>query len=239
MRRAGRCAAATLASVCERVQPGVRGVDIDRWVREDTAARGARPSQLGFHGFPAAVCVSPNAVVCHGIPSARPLAEGDIVNIDVTSELKSMHGDTSRTLCVGTVSPAKGALVETTRAAMMAGIEAIAPGVRLGDVAAAIQAVAHAGGYGVVREFGGHGIGRKMHMPPHVDHGAPAGTGLRLRAGMCLTIEPMLTVGSPELRTLDDGWTVVTADHSPSAQFEHTVLVTKGGYEILTLPPGA
>jgi methionyl aminopeptidase len=236
MRRAGAAAAATLAHVGQRLRPGITTADIDAWVREDTRRRGARPSQLGYNGFPAAVCTSRNHVVCHGIPSPHErLVEGDIINVDVTSELDGFHGDTSVTFCIGTPSRDAALVVELARRGLVAGIAAVRPGARLGDVGAAIEQVVRAEGCGLVHQFGGHGIGRRMHMPPHVDHHGPPGTGLRLRAGMTFTIEPMVTIGSPGIRMLEDGWTVVTADGSPSAQFEHTVLVTESGCEILTL----
>lgn len=238
LRRAGAVAAQTLAHIAARVRPGISTAQIDTWVRQDTAARGASPSQLGYRGFPAAVCTSRNAVVCHGIP--RPderLADGDIINIDVTSKLDGFHGDTSVTLMLGEPPPAARRVVEVCRRALAAGIAQVRPGARLGDVGAAIEAVAIEAGCGVVRDYGGHGIGRQMHMPPHVDHHGPPGRGIRLRAGMAFTIEPMITIGQPGLRLLDDGWTVVTADGSPTAQFEHTVLVTDHGVEVLTLSP--
>lgn len=235
LRRAGRAAAATLAAVTARVRAGVSTAEIDAWVREDTAARGARPSQLGYRGFPAAVCTSRNDVVCHGIPSAQEvLVDGDIVNVDVTSEVGGWHGDTSITVCVGTPSAVARQVVDVARAGLEVGIAVVRPGARLSDVGAAIEQFARARGCGVVREFGGHGIGRRMHMPPHVEHHGPAGRGPRLRVGMALTIEPMITIGEPGVRMLDDGWTVVTRDGSPSAQFEHTVVVTEGGCEVLT-----
>ncbi|MCB9748702.1 MAG: type I methionyl aminopeptidase [Myxococcales bacterium] len=235
MRAAGRVAAATLAHVGERLRGGVTTADIDRWVREDTARRSARPSQLGYKGFPAAVCTSRNHVVCHGIPTARERVEpGDIINVDVTSEFQGFHGDTSATFLIGPVDARARALVDATRRCLAAGIAEVRAGARLGDIGAAIEALARAEGFGVVRDFGGHGIGRRMHMPPHVSHTGARGRGLRLRAGMAITIEPMLTIGWPALELLADGWTVVTADGSPSAQFEHTVLVTETGCEILT-----
>jgi methionyl aminopeptidase len=235
LRRAGRVAAQTLAAVTARVRAGVSTAEIDAWVREDTAARGARPSQLGYHGFPAAVCTSRNHVVCHGIPSAdEVLGEGDIVNVDVTSELDGFHGDTSMTVCVGTPSADARQVVEVARRGLEVGIAAVRPGGRLSDVGAAIEAFARGEGCGVVREFGGHGIGRRMHMPPHVAHHGPGGRGPRLRVGMTFTIEPMITIGEPKVRVLADGWTVVTVDGSPSAQFEHTVVVTEDGCEVLT-----
>jgi methionyl aminopeptidase len=235
MRRAGACAAATLRAVGARIRAGVSTADIDQWVRDDTAARGARPSQLGYHGFPAAVCTSRNEVVCHGIPRAQDrLADGDIVNVDVTSELDGFHGDTSATFVVGDASPEARHLVDVARRCRDAGVAEVRDGARLGDIGAAIAALAAREGCGVVAEFGGHGIGRRMHMAPHVAHTGTRGAGMRLRAGMAITIEPMLTLGDPGIRQLDDGWTIVTADGRWSAQFEHTVLVTREGCDVLT-----
>ncbi|MFV8752781.1 type I methionyl aminopeptidase [Nannocystaceae bacterium ST9] len=240
MRRAGRVAAATLREVGSRLVAGITTAQIDAWVREDTARRGARPSQLGVRSgesppFPATVCVSRNAVVCHGVPNVHErLAVGDIVNLDVTSELEGFHGDTSATFLIGEVDAERRELVDRTRAALEAGISVVRAGARIGDIGAAIVAVAEAAGMSVVQEFCGHGIGRRMHMAPQVPHVGKPGMGLRLRAGMCFTIEPMLTLHPVGLRVLDDGWTVVTIDGSPSAQFEHTVLVGEQGCEVLT-----
>jgi len=238
MRRAGQAAAATLALIAARIGPGISTADIDGWVRADTARRGGRPSQLGFHGFPAAVCTSRNAVVCHGIPGPdEHLAPGDIINVDVTTELGGFHGDTSATLFVGEPSAEARHIVETARRCRDAGIAEVRAGVRLGDIGAAIEELAARAGCTVVREFGGHGIGRLMHLPPTVSHVGRRGSGLRLSEGMAITIEPMINLGRPDVRQLDDGWTIVTADGRLSAQFEHTVLVTRHGCEILTLPP--
>jgi methionyl aminopeptidase len=240
MRAAGRVAAATLQAVEAAILPGVSAADIDALVRAETLARGATPNQLGFQGFPAAVCVSPNAVVCHGIPHAYViLQDGDIVNVDVTSCYQGYHGDTSRTFVLGR-PPSEATLVTTVaREALSLAIGIVKPGIRVGDIGALIESYCHTRGCSVVREYGGHGIGKKMHMPPHIPHHGYPGTGPRLVPGMTFTIEPMVTVGSPSLRVLEDGWTVVTADGSPSAQFEHTVRVTTEGCEILTRPPGA
>lgn len=238
LRAAGAAAAATLAHVGARLEPGVSTQQIDDWVRAHTRALGGRPSQLGYHGFPAAVCTSVNHVVCHGIP--RPdvvLRDGDIVNVDVTTELDGFHGDTSATFCIGQVDPATRALVTTTRDALAAALAAVRPGARLGDLGAEIQVRARAAGYGLVRSYCGHGIGRRMHMDPQVPHFGRAGRGLRLRAGMAFTVEPMLNLGTDLVHVEADGWTVVTADGRPSAQFEHTVLVTETGSEITTRPP--
>ncbi len=240
LRRAGRAAAETLAFVGARVAPSITTAQIERWVREDTARRGGRPSQLGYraHGsppFPAAVCTSRNAVVCHGIPSARDvLALGDIVNVDVTTELDGFHGDTSATFFVGDPGPDARHVVDVARRCRDAGVAVVRDGARLGDIGAAIEELARREGCSVVRDFGGHGIGRRMHEDPHVPHAGTRGSGLRLKAGMCFTIEPMINLGRPEVELLDDGWTVVTRDGRLSAQFEHTVLVTRDGCEVLT-----
>ena len=235
MQRAGRAAAATLAAVAARIAPGVSTADIDAWVRADTRRRGGRPSQLGFEGFPAAVCTSRNAVVCHGIPSPRErLADGDIINVDVTTELRGFHGDTSATFFVGAPSVEARHVVETARRCRDAGIAVVRAGARLGDIGAAIEELATREGCSVVRELGGHGIGRAMHQPPLVLHVGQRGAGLRLREGMAITIEPMINLGGPGVRQLDDGWTIVTADGSLSAHFEHTVAVTESGPWVLT-----
>ncbi len=240
LRRAGRAAAETLAFVASRIAPQVATAHIERWVREDTARRGGRPSQLGYrsHGsppFPAAVCTSKNAVVCHGIPSfADVLAPGDIINVDVTTELDGFHGDTSATFFVGDPGPDARHVVDVARRCRDAGVAAVRDGARLGDIGAAIEELARREGCSVVRDFGGHGIGRRMHEDPHVPHAGTRGSGLRLKAGMCFTIEPMINLGGPDVDLLDDSWTVVTRDGRLSAQFEHTVVVTRTGCEVLT-----
>ncbi|HVJ93301.1 MAG TPA: type I methionyl aminopeptidase [Labilithrix sp.] len=235
MRRAGRAASETLAFIGSRIRPGISTADIDRWVREDTARRGGRPSQLGYKGFPAAVCTSKNDVVCHGIPGERVRLEpGDIVNVDVTTNLDGYHGDTSATFIVGEASADAKRLVEVARRCRDAGIGVVREGARLGDIGAAIEEVARKEGVSVVTEFGGHGIGRRMHQEPHVAHTGTRGAGPRLKAGMALTVEPMLNLGRADVRLLDDGWTVVTADGSLSAQWEHTIVVTREGCEIMT-----
>jgi methionyl aminopeptidase len=235
MRRAGRAAAATLAYVGARLVPGMTTAEIDRMVRAHTAAQGGRPSQLGYHGFPAAVCVSRNDVVCHGVPSIHVrLEEGDIVNVDVTTDLDGYHGDTSATFVIGAATSHARALVELARSARDAGIAAAVPGARLGDIGAAI--VDHVGDRGsIVEVYGGHGIGRAMHMDPHVGHVGRPHSGHRVREGMAFTIEPMINAGSSAVRTDSDGWTVRTADGSLSAQFEHTVLIGPQGPEITTV----
>jgi methionyl aminopeptidase len=238
MRRAGAVAAATLAHVTAQVRAGMTTADVDALVREDTSRRGGTPSQLGYNGFPAAVCTSVNEVVCHGIPSGDVrLVDGDIVNVDVTTCFEGFHGDTSRMVLVGEPSPEARHVVETARRCLHAGIAVVRPRARLGDLGAAIVEVAQQAGCSVVRDYGGHGIGRTMHADPHVSHVGRKGQGLRLRAGMCFTIEPMVNLGGALTETTDDGWTVVTKDRSLSAQFEHTVLVTRDGVEVLTTPP--
>jgi methionyl aminopeptidase len=235
MRRAGRVAAATLALVGSRLRAGMSTAEIDRLVRADTARRGGVPSQLGYEGFPAAVCTSRNQVVCHGIPSARELLQpGDIINIDVTTNVDGYHGDTSAMFIIGEASEEARRLVDVARRCRDAGIAVIREGARLGDIGAAIEELARAEGVSVVTEIGGHGIGRQMHAEPHVPHTGRRGAGRRLKAGMALTVEPMVNLGGAEVRLLDDGWTVVTADGSLSAQWEHTVLVLPDGHEILT-----
>lgn len=237
MRRAGRAAARTLAFVGGELRAGMSTADIDRLVREDTARRGGLPSQLGYQGFPAAVCTSRNEVVCHGIPSADERLEvGDIINVDVTTDLDGYHGDTSATFVIGEASESARHLVEVARRCRDAGIAVIRDGARIGDIGAAISELAEQEGVSVVTKLGGHGIGRKMHTAPHVPHVGKRGTGPRLKAGMALTVEPMVNLGGSQVRFLDDKWTVVTADRSLSAQWEHTVVVTRDGHEIMTLP---
>ena len=241
LRVAGRAAAETLALVGARLRAGIATATIDAWVREDTARRGGQPSQLGYHGFPASVCTSRNGVVCHGIPNARELlAPGDIVNVDVTTCMAGYHGDTSKTFVIGRLDAASREarhVVDVARRCRDAGVATVRDGARLGDIGAAIEELARREGCSVVRDFGGHGIGRKMHAEPHVAHTGTRGTGLRLKAGMAITIEPMINLGRPEVRVLDDDWTVVTEDGSLSAQFEHTLVVTRDGCEVLTPEP--
>ncbi len=235
MRAAGRIAALTLRTVCQNVRVGMSTGAIDRLVRSDTQLRGAVPSQLGYCGFPAAVCTSKNEVVCHGIPRDDVfLASGDIINIDVTSQYGGFVGDTSNMVLVGDVSDEARRLCDVARRAVEAGIDAIHPGGYMVDIAIAVSELAKKEGCSVVREFGGHGIGRKMHLPPHVSYVPGRGRGARLRVGMAFTIEPMINLGGPAVTLLDDGWTVVTADGALSAQYEHTVLVVPGGAEVLT-----
>ncbi len=237
MRKAGRLAAETLDFITPSITPGTTTETLDRLCHDFIVERGAIPAPLNYRGFPKSICTSINHVVCHGIPSERKLAEGDIVNVDVTVILDGWHGDTSRMFYVGKPSVKAQRLVEATHRAMMAGIEAVRPGARLGDIGHAIQAVAEAERFSVVRDFCGHGIGRVFHDSPSVLHFGRPETGPELRAGMFFTIEPMINAGRFEVKVLDDGWTAVTRDRSLSAQFEHTIAVTEDGFEIFTRSP--
>jgi methionyl aminopeptidase len=232
--RACRIAAQTLLHAGDLIRPGMTTEDINRIVHEDTLRRGAIPAPLNYHGFPKSVCTSINEVVCHGIPDSRRLRDGDIINVDVTSIYGGFHGDTSATFFVGTPSKEARHVTEVARRSLELGIAQVREGARLGDIGAAIQEYAEGEGCSVVRAFVGHGIGRRFHEPPQVSHVGTRGTGLRLKAGMCFTIEPMINVGGYEVDILDDGWTVVTRDGSLSAQFEHTIVVTKEGCQVLT-----
>jgi methionyl aminopeptidase len=244
MRAAGRFASELLDRVAEIVRPGVSTLDIDRLVDEWTRARGARSAPLGYAGhgappFPGHCCTSVNDVVCHGIPSAsHVLRDGDIVNVDVTPIVDGWHGDSSRTFVVGDASPKARRLVADTWRAMWLGIRAVRPGGRTGDVGHAIQSFAEAQGYAVVREFTGHGVGRIFHTAPSILHFGKPGTGDPITPGMTFTVEPMINLGHWKTQILEDGWTAVTVDGSLSAQFEHTLLVTEEGVEVLTLGAG-
>jgi methionyl aminopeptidase len=238
MRRAGRLAAEILDALVPLVQPGVTTQALDDVVRQMTLDGGAVPATLGYRGYTHSCCISINHVVCHGIPSAaKTLREGDIVNIDVTPLLDGWHGDSSRMYLVGDVPLKARRLVDVTHECLMIGIAQASPGARLGDIGAAIQRHAESHRYGVVREFCGHGLGRLFHDAPEVVHAARAGTGPELRPGMFFTIEPMINLGKPPVKLLDDGWTAVTRDRSLSAQFEHSIGITEDGCEVFTLSP--
>jgi len=237
MRRAGQLAARTLVEAAKLLRPGLRTEEIDVFVHNYTLAHQARPATLNYHGFPKSLCTSVNEVICHGIPGPRVLAEGDIVNLDITSVLDGWHGDLSATFFVGTPSDEARRLVAAARQSLLLGMREVRAGARLGDVGASIQSYVEAQGYSVVREFVGHGLGRRFHESPQVAHTGRRGSGLRLRSGMTFTIEPMVNQGVWQLRVLDDGWTAVTADGKLSAQFEHTIAVTETGCEILTALP--
>ena len=237
MRKAGRLAAEILDALAPLVVPGVRTDHLDDVVRQMTLDGGAVPATLGYRGYTHSCCISINHVVCHGIPSEKTLKDGDIVNIDVTPLLDGWHGDSSRMYLVGDVPLKAKRLVDVTYECLMIGIEQAKPGARLGDIGAAIQAHAEKQRYGVVREFCGHGLGRLFHDAPEVVHAARAGTGPELKPGMFFTIEPMINLGKPGVKILDDGWTAVTRDRSLSAQFEHSIGITEDGCEIFTASP--
>ncbi len=237
MHRAGRLAAEILDTLAPMVVPGVTTAALDDVVRQMTLAGGAVPATLGYRGYTHSCCISVNHVVCHGIPSDKTLKDGDIVNIDVTPLLDGWHGDSSRMYLVGDVPLKARRLVEVTYECLMIGIEQARPGARLGDIGAAIQRHAERNRYGVVREFCGHGLGRLFHDAPEVVHAARAGTGPELRPGMFFTIEPMINLGKPPVKLLEDGWTAVTRDRSLSAQFEHSIGITETGCEIFTQSP--
>jgi methionyl aminopeptidase len=239
MRLAGRLAAETIDMIGPYVVPGVATDELDRICHDYIVdVQKAVPAPLGYRGYPKSICTSINHVVCHGIPGDKRLKQGDIVNVDVTVIKDGFHGDTSRMFHVGKPLPHAARLVDLTRQAMWLGIRTVRPGARLGDIGAAIQRFVEANHCSVVREYCGHGIGRGFHEDPQVLHYGMAGTGLELRPGMTFTIEPMVNAGRREVKLLPDGWTVITRDRSLSAQWEHTVLVTGTGYEVLTLGAG-
>jgi methionyl aminopeptidase len=235
MRVAGRIAAAALAEVGKHVTPGVTTDELDRIGHEFLLGHGAYPSTLGYRGFPKSLCTSLNEVICHGIPDDTVIADGDIVNIDITAFIGDVHGDTNATFLAGAVDEESRLLVERTREAMMRGIRAVAPGRPLNAVGRVIESYARRFGYGVVRDFTGHGIGATFHSGLVVPHFDDPSVGVIMEPGMTFTIEPMLTLGTVEYDIWPDGWTVVTADRKRTAQFEHTLAVTADGYEILTL----
>ncbi len=241
MRVAGRLAAEVLEMLVPHVKPGISTEELDRLAYEHIVnVQQAIPANVGYKGFPKTLCTSVNHVICHGIPHpGKVLKDGDIVNIDVTVIKDGWHGDTSRMYCVGTPSVLAKRLVDTTLEAMLLGIAQVRPGATLGDIGHAIQRHAEGQGFSVVREYCGHGIGQIYHEDPQVLHYGSAGTGLKLQKGMTFTVEPMINAGKQYTRLLPDGWTVVTKDHSLSAQWEHTIAVTDDGYEILTAWPGS
>ncbi|HVP87095.1 MAG TPA: type I methionyl aminopeptidase [Casimicrobiaceae bacterium] len=245
MRVAGALAAEVLDYIAPQVKPGVTTRELDRLCHDymvnvqKTVPAPLHYAPPGYQPYPASICTSVNHVVCHGIPGDKKLKPGDIVNLDVTVIKDGFHGDTSRMFYVGSPPIQARRLCELTYEAMWRGIRAVHPGAHLGDIGATIQRHAESHGFSVVREFCGHGIGRQFHEEPQVLHYGRPGTGLKLQPGMIFTIEPMINAGRAAIRCLADGWTVVTADHSLSAQWEHTVLVTDSGYEVLTVSPGA
>jgi len=238
MRAAGRLAAEILDALVPHVVPGVTTQELDDLVFSLMAQAGAIPATLGYRGYTRSCCTSINHVVCHGIPSTdRALRDGDIVNIDVTPILDGWHGDSSRMYLVGDVPVKARRLVEVTHECLMLGLEQARPGNHLGDISSAIQRHAEKNRYGVVRDFCGHGLGRVFHAAPEVVHAGKPGTGPELRPGMFFTVEPMINIGKPACKVLEDGWTAVTRDRSLSAQFEHSIGITEAGCEIFTLSP--
>lgn len=240
MRASCQLAAECLLMVGSKIQAGMTTDDINSLVHEWIIAHGAYPSPLHYkpsgasRAFPKSVCTSVNQVVCHGVPGRQVLRDGDIINVDVTTYFRGFHGDTSATFYIGEPSEDAKRVVETARKCLEVAIAQVKDGARIGDIGAAIQEYAESQGCSVVRDYVGHGVGREFHMPPQVPHFGKRGSGQRLRAGMVFTIEPMINLGHWETEVLDDGWTVVTRDGSLSAQFEHTVLVTRTGCEVLT-----
>ncbi|MCC7429230.1 type I methionyl aminopeptidase [bacterium] len=235
MRKSCQLAAKVLVMIEPYVKPGVSTEELNKICHDFIVKNGALPSPLNYEGFPKSICSSVNEVICHGIPAPKQiLKDGDIVNLDITTTLEGYFGDTSKTFFVGTPKPNAKKLVEITKRCLEIGIEQVKPNARVGDIGAAIQAYAESFGYSVVRDFTGHGIGKEFHEEPPIPHHGKAGTGPRLREGMIFTIEPMINEGTYKSKILKDGWTAVTQDGKLSAQFEHTVLVTENGCEVLT-----
>ncbi len=235
MRTAGRMVAEILAVLREEVVPGVTTLELDKIAERECLKRKARPAFKGYGGFPFTICASPNEKVVHGFANREPLVEGDILSIDFGVVYQGFYGDAAVTLPVGVISPDRAKLLAVTQESLVAAIQAAQVDGRLSDISHAVQSLVEKQGYGVVREFVGHGIGRQLHEAPQIPNFGPRGQGPKLRAGMTLAIEPMINMGSPGVRILDDGWTAVTVDGKPSAHFEHTVAVTDNGPEILTV----
>ena len=233
-RIAGSIAAEALDEVAKIVKPGISTNDIDKVCYEFINDHKAYSAPLFYRGFPKSCCTSANHVVCHGIPSEKVLREGDIINVDVTAYKEGWHGDTSRMFQIGEISVKAKKLIETTYDSMMKAIKIVKEGIQLGDIGSTIQNHVEAQGFSVVQDFCGHGIGQVFHKEPNILHYGEKGTGEKVKAGMIFTIEPMINIGNYETKTLNDGWTAVTKDKSLSAQFEHTIGVTKDGYEIFT-----
>jgi len=237
MRRAGRVVAEMHEKCSAASRPGATTWDVDRVARDVLEKRGARSNFLNYHGFPAVICTSPNDVIVHGIPSRDvKIEEGDVLSLDCGAIIEGWHADAAVTIGIGTISTTDQRLLDVTRASLDAAIAMLEAGNQLGDVGAAVEQVVVGAGFSIVRNYVGHGIGTAMHEEPEVPNYGPAGRGMRLKTGHVLAIEPMVNVGKPDTRTLDDGWTVVTVDGSRSAHFEHTIAVTDNGPEVLTLP---
>jgi len=236
MRRAGQIVAAALEAMRVQVKPGITTQELDVVAEELIRDMGGTPSFKGYRGYPASICASINEEIVHGIPGPRQLREGDIISLDVGAIYEGYQGDAAITVGAGKISSRAQRLMEATQAALAAGIAAARDGSRLGDVSHAIEVAAQSAGFQVVREYGGHGIGKQMHESPMIPNWGPPDRGFRLKAGMTLALEPMLVLGNPTTQVRPDGWTVITADKSLSAHFEHTVVITEDGAEILTKP---
>ncbi|HEU4964005.1 MAG TPA: type I methionyl aminopeptidase [Bacilli bacterium] len=234
IRAAGRIVAECHEQIAKMIRPGVTTMEINELVDSYMRSKNAIPAQIDYHGYPYATCASVNEVICHGMPSGYKLKDGDIVTIDMVALLDGLHADSAWSYAVGNVSDEARKLLDVTHESLFKGIEKSVVGNRIGDISNAIQVYAEGFGYGVVRDYIGHGIGRKMHEDPQVPHYGPAGRGPRLREGMVFTIEPMINIGTYKCALDDDGWTVRTADGKLSAQYEHTIVVTADGPEILT-----
>ena len=239
MRRAGRVVGETLKICRESVRAGMTTAELDAIAEREIRDRGGIPSFKGYRGFPATLCTSINNEIVHGIPGGTVIKEGDLVKIDCGAIVDGFHGDSAATVCVGEPTPEQAKLIEATERALWAGIAEARAGNRIGDIGQAVQTVAEGAGFSVVREYVGHGIGRALHEDPPIPNHGQAGKGLRLDEGLVIAIEPMVNVGTYETRLLRDGWTVVTADGSLSAHFEHTIAITPGGPEVLTALDGA
>lgn len=235
MRESGKILRDTLLKAEEFIKPGITTKELDKYLHRYIISRGAKPSCLGYQGYPAATCISVNEVVVHGIPGDRVIKDGDIVSVDLCVLYKGMHTDAARTFCVGNVSPEKRRLVEVTKESFFEGIKHIKSGCRVGDIGSAVQKYAESFGYGVVRDLQGHGVGCSIHEDPGIPNFGKAGTGEFLKEGMTIAVEPMITLGTYEVSVADDGWTVFTDDGEPAAHYENTMVVTKDGVEILTL----
>jgi methionyl aminopeptidase len=235
MRRSGKITARVLADLMKAARPGMTTEELDRMAEEGIRGRGGVPTFKGYHGFPASICASVNEEVVHGIPGSRVLQDGDLLSIDIGTTLDGYVSDSAATIAIGSISPEAQRLLEVTQESLMRGIAEMQPGNHVGDIGAAVQEYAESQGYGVVRELVGHGVGRAMHEEPQVPNYGKRGTGMKLRPGLVLAVEPMITQAGPGVEILKDGWTVVTADGKLAAHFEHTIAVTEDGPKILTL----
>lgn len=237
MRKAGLITGGALKAAGKAIHAGMTTLELDKVIHDYIVSHGAKPSFLGYNGFPASACISVNDTVIHGIPSKNiKLKDGDIVSVDVGAYIDGYHGDSARTFAVGEISKEAQALMDSTEGSLMAAIEFVKPGIRVGDISSLIQEYNESRGYSVVRQYVGHGVGRNLHEDPEVPNFGRAGHGPRLVAGMVIAIEPMINQGTAQVRVLPDGWTVKTADGKLSAHFEHTVAITSSGAQILTLP---